>query len=327
MLKRGIDLVNRKKISIKPVTDNISMIDLLEAGKERVTCSYLIKAEKLTLVETGPGPSGEIILQVLEQEGYTLKDLSFIVVTHIHLDHAGAAGYLIKKCPNATLVVHPRGARHMIDPHRLIEGASKAFDDLRTQLFPVCPVPQERIMMVEDEEVLDLGERKLTFYHGEGHAPHHMTIMDNLTKGLFSGDLLGLHFSELADLNIDFCLPSTAPPQFNPSAFLNSLEKIRQINPDWIFFSHYGAVKGLTIDYLDICRQGIMEHLQIVKEVCDGDVNVNWQKISRSLKTKIWENLIIRGFPPGKPLPEYMEQNIDLNAKGLLDWWEREQTN
>lgn len=127
---------------VSSVGDHISMIDLMESGAEGRTAGYLIEAEKLTLVETGPGPSGDLILHVLREKGYTLSDLRYIVVTHIHLDHAGAAGYLLSRCPQAMLVVHPSGARHMADPSRLIAGAKMAFDDFDARFQPVIPIPR-----------------------------------------------------------------------------------------------------------------------------------------------------------------------------------------
>ncbi|ATW28735.1 hypothetical protein DCMF_18775 [Candidatus Formimonas warabiya] len=300
------------------------MIDLMESGAEGRTAGYLIEAEKLTLVETGPGPSGDLILHVLREKGYTLSDLRYIVVTHIHLDHAGAAGYLLSRCPQAMLVVHPSGARHMADPSRLIAGAKMAFDDFDARFQPVIPIPPERILSVAHEEALDLGNRKLIFYHGRGHANHHLTALDSLTQGLFSGDLLGIHVPEFAQYNIDYSLLSTAPSQFDPVSFTASLKKIEEINPRTIYFSHFGVVTGLAAKYIDTCRENLALFQQVTAEACSQG-EATWQEIAGRLKIAVKDKLVKMGYPKEKPLPIFIEQNIDLDAKGLLDWVEKSQ--
>jgi glyoxylase-like metal-dependent hydrolase (beta-lactamase superfamily II) len=300
--------------------NNITMIDLWEGGQKERTCGYLIEGEKLTLVETGPGPSGEKILSVLKEKGYHKSDLKYIVVTHIHLDHAGAAGFLLNKCPDAKLLVHPKGAQHMADPTRLIAGARAAFDNFDSLFHPVIPAPWERIISIEDKSTLDLGERQLTFYHGRGHADHHLTIMDSMSRGLFSGDLLGIYSPEFAEYGIEYSLLSSAPNQFNPQAFTESLEDIRSLNPHTIYFTHFGAKTGLTDHYLDLCLSNLEIYCQITEDVCaKGDST--WQEIAEPLKGTVKEILIKMGWPKEKPLPAFIASNIDLNAKGLLHWW------
>lgn len=300
--------------------DKITMIDLQEGGQAGRTCAYLIEAEKLTLIETGPSPSAPIILDTLREKGYRPADLQYVIVTHIHLDHAGGAGYLFSHCPNARLVVHPSGARHMADPSRLIAGAKAAFDDFESLFQPVLPVPQERILSMEDESTLDIGNRQLHFYHGRGHAHHHFTILDEQTNGLFSGDLLGIYHPAFAEYHIDYSLLTTAPSQFDPESYRLSFEKIRSLQPDIIYFSHFGVKTGLTDHYLDLCQKNLETYLQITKEVCSQGAS-SWQEISQPLKAKVKETLAEMGWPEDQPLPAFIASNIELNAKGLLDWW------
>jgi glyoxylase-like metal-dependent hydrolase (beta-lactamase superfamily II) len=300
--------------------ENITTIDLWEGGKPGRTCGYLINAEKLTLVETGPGPAGERILCALEENGFHPADLRYVIVTHIHLDHAGAAGYLLSKCPNARLVVHPSGARHMAEPSRLIAGAKAAFDNFDSLFQPVIPVPEERILTVQDNSTLDLGDRQLTFLHGRGHANHHLTILDNLSAGLFSGDLLGIYSPEFAEYEIEYSLLSSAPNQFDPQSFIQSLEKIRSIQPTTIYFSHYGIKTGLTDHYLDLCLKNLELYCQVTKDICIGGGS-SWQEIALHLKRRVKDMLVEMGWPKERSLPDFIESNINLNAKGLLDWW------
>jgi len=299
---------------------NITMIDLQEGGQEERTCAYLIEGEKLTLVETGPGPSGEIILKAIREKGYHPSDLQYVIVTHIHLDHAGAAGFVLSKCPNARLVVHPSGARHMADPSRLIAGSKAVFDNFDALFQPIIPVPQERILAVEDESTLDLGERILTFYHGKGHANHHLTIMDSLSNGLFSGDLLGLYSPEFAEYNIDYTLLSSPPNQFDPPSFIQSLERIRDLGPKTIYFSHFGVKTGLTDQYIDVCLKNLDIFQQLPYEVLSKGTST-WQEIAQAINFKVRETLVEMGWPKERDLPAFIQFNIDVDAKGLLDWW------
>lgn len=299
---------------------NITMIDLREGGQEGRTCAYLIEGEKLTLVETGPGPSGEVILKAIREKGYVTSDLQYVIVTHIHLDHTGAAGFILSKCPNARLIVHPSGARHMADPSRLIAGAKAIYDDFDALFQPIIPVPQERILTVEDEITLNLGDRKLTFYHGKGHANHHLTIMDSLSNGLFSGDLLGLYSPEFAEYNIDYTLLSSPPNQFDPPSFIQSLERIGSLRPDTIYFSHFGMKTGLTARYIDLCLRNLDIYQQITYKVLSKGGST-WQEIAQPIKSKVKDMLVEMGWPRKRALPIFIESNIDVNAKGLLDWW------
>ncbi|MGI6679161.1 MAG: MBL fold metallo-hydrolase [Dehalobacterium sp.] len=299
---------------------NITMMDYWERGKSGKTCGYLIEDENLTLVETGPGPAGEIILNTLKSKGYNSSDLKFVIVTHIHLDHAGSAGWLLAQCPNARLLVHPAGARHMADPSRLIAGAKIAYGEAYEFYEPVLPISPERIWPLEDESSLNLGERTLTFYHGKGHANHHLTIMDSLTKGLFCGDLLGVYNTDLAFYEIEYSLLSSAPNQFDPDAYRVSLEKIRQLKAEQLYFSHFGVKKNLTSEYLDATLRNLDLFCSLTEEAFAQGATT-WQEIYDLLEIKIKHILVELGWPKDKPLPSMYHATIEVNAKGLVDWW------
>ena len=301
---------------------NITLIDMWEGGHPENTCGYLIEAEKLTLVETGPGPSGERILDIIKEKGFRPADLKYVILTHIHLDHAGAAGYLLRNCPAAQLIVHPSGARHMADPSKLIAGARTAFEDFDTRFHQIFPVPEERIIAIADQSTLDLGDRQLTFYHGRGHANHHLTIMDSLTNGLFSGDLLGIFAPEFGAYNIEYSLFSSPPNQFHPEAYAQSLEMVRSLHPDTIYFSHYGTKTGLTDYYLDLCFKNLNAYCEIAQDVCSNE-SPTWQEIDRRIASMVKEAIVKMGWPKERDLPAFIKSNIALNAKGLFDWWQK----
>src|SRR5699024_1559836 len=155
---------------------------------------YVIGEEALTLVETGPSPSVKYIKQGMEDLGFTLDQVQYIIVTHIHLDHAGGAGLFIQACPNATIVVHPKGARHLADPKRLASSARAVYGDSFQELFePIVPVPEERLLVKGEGDTLKIGpDCTLTFYDTPGHAKHHFSIYDPVSNGIFTGDTVGI---------------------------------------------------------------------------------------------------------------------------------------
>src|SRR5579875_3995035 len=153
---------------------DVWQIDLLEQQRPYRTAGYLIKDDKLTLIETGSGASHNALLAGLAALDVTPTDLSYVIVTHVHLDHAGGAGQLMEKATNAKLIVHPRGAKHMVDPTRLWEGAKHVYQERVTELFgSVQPIPESRVMVKHHGEELSIGQRTLTFFDSPGHAKHH----------------------------------------------------------------------------------------------------------------------------------------------------------
>ncbi|WP_347880551.1 MBL fold metallo-hydrolase [Metabacillus flavus] len=162
----------------------------------------------------------------LSELGLSVTAIKYIIVTHVHLDHAGGAGLLLKECPDAKIIVHPKGARHLVCPERLIAGAKAVYKEDFDVLFdPVIPVPEERILIMGDKEQLAISENcVLEFIDSPGHANHHFSIFDPISKGIFAGDVLGIVYED--DSFGRFCLPSTSPNQFNPEAMLKSAERL-----------------------------------------------------------------------------------------------------
>ncbi|MEM1412828.1 MAG: MBL fold metallo-hydrolase, partial [Pseudomonadota bacterium] len=161
---------------------------------------YLVETEGgVAVVETGTNDTVPRVLRALEQRGHTPEDVRYVIVTHVHLDHAGGAGSLMAACPNATFLVHPRGARHMIDPSKLEASVRQVYGD---EIFDrdygtLVPIPEERTRIVQDGETIALGDRPLTFIDTPGHARHHFCVWDEATRGWFTGDTFGLSYREL----------------------------------------------------------------------------------------------------------------------------------
>nr|WP_107727525.1 MBL fold metallo-hydrolase [Desmospora activa] len=218
------------------------MIDGYDLGIPGRTGIYVLEGDAPALVETGPAPSIPYIKAGLQELGYSPADIRYIIVTHIHLDHAGGAGLLLQSCPQAKVVVHPRGKRHLADPTRLVQGARMVYGEQFDQLFdPIVPIPEERLIVKEDGDSLDLGGgRRLGFIDSPGHAAHHFSFFDPLSRGWFTGDTAGVRYHQTEDLGFSFYLPSTSPNQFDPDAMKQSIKRMAERKPERLFFGHFG---------------------------------------------------------------------------------------
>lgn len=223
------------------VASGITAIDTFYGGRERYTAAYLIEAAEPAIVETGPGTSFEPVVAGLERLGIGATDLAHIVVTHIHLDHAGGVGRIARRFPNATVWVHERGARHLADPTRLMESVRSIYgaETAATLFGPVEPVAAQRIRALEDDARIELGGRELLAFHTPGHAKHHLAISDPTTGAVFTGDALGIHPPDAPVLR-----PATPPPDYDLELALASIERIRErARGGIVLFSHFGPVR------------------------------------------------------------------------------------
>jgi glyoxylase-like metal-dependent hydrolase (beta-lactamase superfamily II) len=217
----------------------VFQIDTRMAGYQGITAGYLIKGDRPCLVETGTAPSAPVVRDALGRLGIGADDLATVVVTHIHLDHAGGAGDIAAMFPAAQIVVHQLGARHLADPSRLMASARLVYGDALDRLFGVlAPVPADRIVALEDTGTIDLGGgRRLDSHYSPGHAKHHVGLIDSDSGDLYVGDAAGVYIPETGDLR-----PATPPPDFDLDIALASLRKFATLQPTRLLFSHYGPV-------------------------------------------------------------------------------------
>ncbi|MGE5285800.1 MAG: MBL fold metallo-hydrolase [Micromonosporaceae bacterium] len=221
---------------------DVFQIDTRMAGYQGITAGYLIRADRPCLVETGTGPSAPVVRGALSALGVRAGDLATVVVTHIHLDHAGGAGDIARMYPRAEVVVHERGARHLADPSRLMASARMVYGDELDALFgELAPTPAARIRAVEERGSIDLGGgRRLDSHYSPGHAKHHVGLLDSLSGDLYVGDAAGVYVPETADVR-----PATPPPDFDLGVALESLRKFRALRPARLLFSHFGPVEAV----------------------------------------------------------------------------------
>jgi glyoxylase-like metal-dependent hydrolase (beta-lactamase superfamily II) len=229
---------------ITDLGDDIFQIDTKMAGYQGITAGYLIRSSRPCLVETGTATSAPVVRDALAALGIGAEDLATVVVTHIHLDHAGGAGDIAAMYPNASIVVHEKGARHLADPSRLMASARMVYGDALDVLFGTLnPVPAARLVTLDDVGRVDLGDgRSLDSYYSPGHARHHVGLLDSLTGDLYVGDAAGVYIPETGDLR-----PATPPPDFDLDVALASLRRFADLRPSRLLFSHYGPVSDVPL--------------------------------------------------------------------------------
>ncbi len=221
---------------------DVYQIDTRMAGYRGITAGYLIRSDRPCLVETGTASSAPVIRDALAALGIGPGDLATVVVTHIHLDHAGGVGDIARMDPGAEVVVHERGARHLADPTRLMASARMVYGDELDVLFgTLAPTPADRIRTVERTGVVDLGGgRRLDSHYSPGHAKHHVGLVDSASGDLYVGDAAGIYIPETGDQR-----PATPPPDFDMDVALESLRLFAALRPARLLFSHYGPVRAV----------------------------------------------------------------------------------
>lgn len=230
--------------------DGLGMIDLQFRGKDRLIASYVLEtSDGLVLVETGPANAEGRLIEGIQQLGLQPADLRHIAVTHIHLDHAGSAGALLQRFPEARLYVHEIGAPHMIDPSRLLQSAGRIYGDQMDALWGIMqPVPAERVTTIDEGDTLQFGDLELDVLYTPGHASHHVSYVDRARGVVFTGDVAGVRVppSNLA-------WPPTPPPDIDIEVWHQSITKLRAIHPEQLLLTHYGPVQDVTghLDQLD----------------------------------------------------------------------------
>ncbi|PEB48031.1 MBL fold metallo-hydrolase [Bacillus pseudomycoides] len=308
---------------VEQLSSQLYLIDDHDLQHDERTGTYVLLGDNITLIETCAAPSLPYLLNGLQQLRINLTDIKNIIVTHVHLDHAGAAGLMMEKCPNATLFVHPRGARHMIDPTKLIQGAKAVYGDTFDELFnPILPIPENRVHVVQDGETLQISENRiLTFYDTPGHAKHHISIHDSLTNGIFTGDTIGIYYRELIDLNVELYLPTTSPSQFQPDAMIAAKDCIRNMNVDSIYFGHYGASSHVSEVYKQL-EYWLPIFVDLGKQVFEK--NQVFETASHELYTLLLENvsahLTKQGVPLTHSIYDVIKLDMEISAMGIIDY-------
>jgi glyoxylase-like metal-dependent hydrolase (beta-lactamase superfamily II) len=286
-----------------PLDAGIVAIDTGLVGFDEMIAAYVIPGEQPAIVETGPATVARTVIEGVESLGIGRGDVSTLVVSHIHLDHAGGAGDLIDAFPHATVVVHEQGARHLVDPTKLMASAYRVFGDRLDRLFgPLRPIPADRLRAVDEGDVVEIGGgRTLDVMYAPGHARHHMAVQDSASGALFVGDAMGVYLPEAGVLR-----PATPPPDFDLDLALATLRRFRERNPAAIYLTHFGPAPA-DRDLLAESEERLVRFGEIVREAMQKSEDLDFiteqlQERTRDDYRVVWAN------------PELFERFEALNA-------------
>lgn len=225
-------------MKVTEVAESTSLLDCSDdVGFSLSEVAYLLAADIPVLIEPCSTTTASMLLARSSKSGFNLHDIAYIIPTHIHVDHGGGAGYLASHLPQAKVVLHPRGARNLADPSKLISATKLVFgQDFEQRFGPIMPVPEKQMHIAQDGEILHLGNRDLTIFFTPGHASHHISIQDSLTGGVFPGEALGFVSTSMPN----FPLPAAVPP-FDLDLYIQSIDRLAALTPTTVFYSHCGA--------------------------------------------------------------------------------------
>lgn len=281
----------------------------------------VVEGGRAAVIDTGTNDSVPRVLAALSQKGLAPGSVDYVMLTHVHLDHAGGASALMRQFPNARLTVHPRGARHMADPSKLIAGTSEVYGEaeMRRMYGDILPIEPARIIETPDGASLRLAGRTFVFHDVAGHARHHVAIQDLKSGHVFSGDTFGMSFRELDEEGRQFIFPTTTPPQFDPDAFHRSTDRIAGLNPDAVYVTHYSQVRDVQAKAAILHRQlDAMVALALSLENAGSDRH---QRLVAGVNDLIVAEVARAGFSHTREqvLACYSSDG-ELNAQGLGVW-------
>lgn len=283
----------------------------------------IVENGRAAFVDTGTNYSVPRLLAELEAKRLPVGAVDYVILTHVHLDHAGGAGLLMQQLPNARAVLHPRGVRHMVDPSALIAGATAVYgaEDVRRNYGELVPIPAERIITANDEHRIDLAGRELLCIDTPGHARHHMCIWDARSRAFFPGDTFGLSYREFDTDKGAFILPTSTPVQFEPEALHASIDRMLDFKPQQMFLTHYSRVTDLERLARDL-------HEQIDAMVAIARAHAGQPNRHALIMEHLAQLYISRARTHGCTLDDaairdVLVMDIELNAQGLEVWLDR----
>lgn len=296
------------------VSPGLYVVDTGYVGPEIAAAHLLVSGGRAAFVDVGASSSAPRLLAALDNLGIERAAVQWVVVSHVHLDHAGGTGALVWELPNARVLVHPRGARHLVDPSRLIAGSRVVYGDtLFDQLYgTVEPVSSERIVISEDEGEVPFGNTRLRLLHTRGHANHHHCVLEPELGALFTGDTFGLAYPRLRFGGLPFVVATTTPVDFDPQALRASVLRLLGLDPAMVCLTHFGPVREVGFAAEQVLEE-VDRMVALVAAHPDdlpGAILAHWT-----------DRLGHFGHPEaGSLAAEVLLGDANLNALGLLHW-------
>ena len=304
-------------------------IHVVDTGFHRplFDAAYLIvERGRAAFVDAGTNHSVPRLLAALAGAGLDVGDVDYVIATHVHLDHAGGVGLLMEQLPQARLVVHTRGARHLARPAHLIKSATSVYGaaEIERSYGTLVPVASERMVTTQDGMTIELAGRPLRFLHTPGHAMHHHCIWDAASRGFFTGDTFGLSYRDFDTADGAWIMPTTTPVQFQPEALRRSIERMVALDPEWIYATHYGRVG-------DVPRLAVTLLAQLDEMVAFARTTSRGPERHRALLGGL-EAIHLRSLRAhgvtlnDDRIRELLALDLELNAQGIAIWLDRERS-
>lgn len=312
--------------SLLSATEYAGGVVCIDTGyvRERLAGCYLLEAEDcVAFIETGTSATVPHMLSLLEARGWAREQVRYVIVTHVHLDHAGGAGLLMQQLPEAEFLVHPRGARHMIDPSRLEASVRAVYSDgyFEDTFAPLVPIAAERTREMREGDTIKLGTRKLRFIDTPGHARHHFCVWDEQTRGWFTGDTFGISYRELDTEKGFFIFPTTTPIELDPPRLHESVGRLLEADPEWMYLTHFGRVGNPRL--LGPQLLAALDAMVDIAERNEHD-DQRGERIRSELKDWLFDAARGHGVSLSDArLHELLANDIELNAQGLEVWLQR----
>jgi glyoxylase-like metal-dependent hydrolase (beta-lactamase superfamily II) len=308
---------------VEPLGHGIHAIDT-GFHRDRFDAAYLlVENGRAVFIDTGTNFAVPRLLAALEALGLARSAVDHVIATHVHLDHAGGVGLLMRDLPAATLLVHPRGARHLVDPSALYQGALAVYgaEEMERSYGTLVGVPAERVTSTHDGMVVELAGRPLLFADTPGHARHHHCIWDAASRGWFTGDTFGLSYREFDTAQGAWIIPTSTPVQFEPEALRASIQRLLSLKPECMYLTHYGQVR-------DVPRLGALLFDLLDRMVSLGQSLRHAPGRHEALKAGLLaiyvDSLAAQGSAmEADAVQRLLTIDVELNAQGMACWLDR----
>ena len=302
------------------INNNIVSVDTNFVRPGLDASHLIIENSYAAFVDAGTNYSVPYLLEALKNNNLDVADVKYVFVTHVHLDHAGGAGKLLQYLPNAKLVIHPRGAKHLHDPTKLIASAVGVYGkNIFFDLFgDIKPIPLNKMIFVEDRAIIKMGNRSFTCFYTEGHARHHYCIFDKASKSVFAGDSFGVSYRELDTNQGEFIFPSTSPTQFDPKEAHKAIDRILSYNPNIIYLTHFSHIESIERLAMDL-HCSIDVFVKIAMENRNSTQRTTLMRMA--MEQYLVESLLLHGCDfTEKEISKMLAVDIKVNTMGLEYW-------
>jgi len=299
----------------------VSAVDAVYDRELQTAVHLIVQQGRAVIVDTATAPAVPRVLAALQSKGVAPARVDYVILTHVHLDHAGAAGQLMARCPNARLTVHPRGARHMLDPSRLMAATVAIYGEAQTRRVygEVLPVAAERVVETPDGATLEWQGREFLFLDTPGHARHHVAVRDSVSGHFFAGDTFGLSYRELDVDARQFSFPTTSPSQFDPPALHRSIDRLMSFRPEALYVTHFGQLRDLGRLAGDLHRL-IDAHAELGEQNRD-DAGARLEHLKEGVAGLVLRERERQGWRlTAEEVLRVFALDVELNAQGIAAW-------